>query len=246
MVFSTLQFMLTTLLVAVCALLISFSQGDIPVLALLIPALWVLPKFGLAGVVLAVAMFCFSLTLPYQPVALSVGLWVLFPLLMVSFSKNSTFGILMASGFIVCTLLAGLMLAQAGGKLIGEPMMTIVQAISIGIIWWCTSHWKTSTQHRWWVLLLLIPLWLMGSVNGAIVALCMVGLVAILESLSQSKTFSWDSLLCWTLPTIGFAALVVSPDVEVPRPIFVVWICLLCTAWMTDYIIQCVEENQDV
>ena len=165
---------------------------------------------------------------------------------MVSFSKNSTFGILMASGFIVCTLLAGLMLAQAGGKLIGEPIMTVVQAASIGIIWWCTSHWKTSTQHRWWVLLLLIPVWLMGSVNGAIVALCMVGLVAILESLSQSKTFSWDSLLCWTLPTIAFAALVVSPDVEVPKPIFVVWICLLFTARSTDYIIQLVEINQKI
>ena len=55
MVFSTLQFMLTTLLVAVCALLISFSQGDIPVLALLIPAFLVLPTICLA-------FFCLSST----------------------------------------------------------------------------------------------------------------------------------------------------------------------------------------
>lgn len=46
MVFSTFQFLVTTLLAVVCARAISLSEGDIPILALLIPALWVLPQGG--------------------------------------------------------------------------------------------------------------------------------------------------------------------------------------------------------
>jgi hypothetical protein len=45
---------------------------------------------------------------------------------------------------------------------------------------------------------------------------------------------------------VGFAALVVSPNIDVPNPVFVVWLCLLTTAWMTDYILKSVEEEQDV
>jgi hypothetical protein len=36
---------------------------------------------------------------------------------------------------------------------------------------------------------------------------------------------------------------VLSPDIDVPKPVFVVWICLLTTAWMTDYILKNTEEQ---
>lgn len=44
MVFTTFQFLITTLLAVVCARAISLSEGDIPVLAMVIPALWILPQ----------------------------------------------------------------------------------------------------------------------------------------------------------------------------------------------------------
>ena len=67
-----------------------------------------------------------------------------------------------------------------------------------------------------------------------------------MESLSKLESFRWGKLLCWTLPTVGFAALVVTPTVEVPNPVFVVWICLLGTAWMTDYILRSSDEEADL
>lgn len=246
MVLSTIQFLVTTLLAVVCARAISVSEGDIPVLALLIPALWVLPQGGVVGLVLIAAMTTYGLTLPHQPITLSVSLWILFPLLMVAFSKRSSIGVVLTSLLIVSTLLVGIMVTQGGGKLAGDPVVTFIQTVAVCVTWWAASHWKPSNHHSWWALGLIIPLWIADLSHAALIALCVTGIMASMESLSQLKTFKWSKLLCWTLPTVGFAALVVSPNIEVPNPVFVVWLCLLGTAWMTDYILRSVEENQDI
>lgn len=245
MLFSTFQFLITTLLAVVCARAISLSEGDIPVLAMLIPALWILPQGGLVGLLLMAAMTVYGLTLPYQPITLSISLWVLFPLLMVAFSKRSSLAVVLTSALIVTTLMVGIMVTQAGDKLAGEPMITMTQILSVMVIWWSASHWKPSSKHSWWALGLILPLWMADLSYAVLVALSITGIMASMESLSKLKTFRWSKLLCWTLPTVGFAALVVSPSVEVPNPVFVVWICLLGTAWMTDYILRSAEENQD-
>ncbi len=246
MVFSTFQFLVTTLLAVVCARAISLSEGDIPILALLIPALWVLPQGGVKGLILMAAMVTYGLTLPYQPIALSVSVWVLFPLLMVVFSRRSSIGVLAIAALIVVTLQVGIMVTQSGGKLEGEPIATIVQTLAVMVIWWTANKWRASSKHSWWVLGLILPLWLADLSYAALVALSVTGIIASMESLSRLKTFKWSKLLCWTLPTVGFAALVVSPNIDVPNPVFVVWLCLLTTAWMTDYILKSVEEEQDV
>ncbi|NOH79168.1 hypothetical protein F0231_05375 [Vibrio sp. RE86] len=245
MLFSTFQFLITTLLAAVCARAISLSEGDIPVLALMIPALWIFPQGGIVGLILMAAMTTYGLTLPYQPITLSVSLWILFPLLMVAFSRRSSMAVVVTSGLIVTTLMVGIMVTQAGDKLAGEPMITVVQTLAVIVIWWSASHWKPSSKHSWWALALIVPLWAADLSYAVLVALCITGIMASMESLSKLKTFRWSKLLCWTLPTVGFAALVVAPNIEVPNPVFVVWICLLGTAWMTDYILRSVEEEHD-
>ncbi|HAS62840.1 MAG TPA: hypothetical protein DCS35_09790, partial [Vibrio sp.] len=108
------------------------------------------------------------------------------------------------------------------------------------------SHWKPGNQHRWWVLLLLLPLWVAQFTYGILFALAVIGIMSTLDNLLKIKTFKWGNLLCWTLPTVGFAALVISPQVEVPNSVFVVWLCLLGTAWVTDYILQSAEYNEEI
>ena len=63
MVFSTFQFLVTTLLAVVCARAISLSDGDIPVLALIIPALWIFPQGGVVGLILMAALTTYGLSL---------------------------------------------------------------------------------------------------------------------------------------------------------------------------------------
>mgnify|MGYP000692494514 FL=1 len=243
MVFSTFQFLITTLLAVVCARAISLSDGDIPVLAMVIPALWILPQGGIAGLALLASMTAYGLTLPLQPITLSVSVWVLFPLLMVVFSKRSSLSVVIVSGLIVATLQVGIMVTQSAGKLEGTPWVTIVQTLAIMVIWWAANHLKPISRHSWWSLGLILPLWIADLPYAALIALSVTGIMASMEALTKLKTFRWNKLLCWTLPTVGFAALVVTPSIEVPNPVFVVWLCLLGTAWMTDYILRAEDEQ---
>ncbi|MDF2153607.1 hypothetical protein [Vibrio sp. CAU 1672] len=247
MIFSTVQFLVTTLLAVVCARAISLSEGDIPVLALMIPALWILPQGGLAGLILLGAMTVYGMTLSMQPFTLSVSVLVLFPLLMVVFSHRSSLGVLLTTGLIVLTLQVGIMVTQDAGKLAGSPWVTALQTLAVAVMWWSASHWKPSQKHSWWPLLLLLPLWLADLPHAVLVALSLTGMLASMENLTRMKSsLRWGKLLCWTLPTVGFAALVVNPNIEVPNPVFVVWLCLLGTAWMTDYILRSTDEQAEL
>lgn len=247
MIFSTLQFFITTFLAAVCARAMSLSEGEIPVLALMIPALWLLPQGGLAGLVLLGAMMVFGATLSMQPIALSVGVLILFPLLMVVFSHRSSLGVLLTTGLIVITLQVGLMVTQQGGKLDGSAWVTVVQNVV------CCGHVVGSnaleTLRKTQLVAFaftIASLDCRSSLRGA------GGVehywdVASMETLAKLKdSIRWSKLLCWTLPTVGFAALVVSPNTDVPNPVFVVWICLLGTAWMTDYILRSSDEQAEL
>lgn len=246
MLISTLQFFIATLLAVICARVLGYSEGDIPLLAVIVPALWFIPRRGFAAVVFLTSLIAYGLTLPHQPITLSVSVWILFPLLMVAFSRRSHLGVVAVAALIVITLQTGIIVTQNAGKLGGEAMLTVVQTLSVVMLWWSMSHWQPINHHRWWVLLLLVPLWLAQMAYAVLFALAVIGMIGALEHLSKLKNFRWGKLLCWTLPTVAFAALVVSPYVDVPNPVFIVWLCLLGTAWITDYILQSVEYNEEI
>ncbi|OEF04966.1 hypothetical protein [Vibrio genomosp. F10] len=246
MIFSTFQFLITTLLAAICARALSLSGGEVPIIAFVIPALWILPQGGVAGLALLAAMTSYALTLASQPFSLSVSVWMLFPLLMVIFSKRSSLAVILTTSLIVISLQVGIMLTQSSGKLGGSALLTFVQLLSIIVIWWSATHWKRSDKHSWWVLLFILPLWLAGLSYAILISLSIIGIIASFESLDRFKGFKWNKLLCWSLPAVGFAALVVTPNVDVPKPVFVVWICLLGTAWITDYMLRSMEESQQL
>lgn len=243
MLLSTFQFITTILLAMVCARALGLSGGDMPFIAFIIPALWLLSRSGFSGVILLLGVLGYALTIPYQPASLSVSMWVIFPLLMVVFSHPRNMPVIAVGALIVITLEVGIMVTQSAGKLSGTPAMTMVQILAMGMIWWSAASWKPTQQHSWWPLALIVPLWVSGLQMAAVLALCLTGLVAVIESLSQQKKFQWGKLLCWTLPSVGFMAVILSPEIDVPNPVFVVWLCLLATAWMTDYILKSNEEQ---
>lgn len=243
MVLSIFQFMITMVLAMVCGQTVGLSADEFSFIALLIPALWIFPRNGIAGVVLLVGMAVYGATLAYQPAALSVSMWVLFPLMMVAFSRSSNIGIVAVSGLILLTLQVGIMVTQSAGKLGGTPSMTVIQLLSVMAIWWAVNSWKLSSHRNWWALALLIPLWIAEATFAVLLALCMTGLIALVNDLAKVSQFNWAKLLCWTLPAIAFMVVVLSPAVDVPNSVFVVWLCLLATAWMTDYLLKSTEEQ---
>ncbi|MDA0147894.1 hypothetical protein [Vibrio sp. LaRot3] len=246
MLFSTVQFFIAAILAVICARVIGHSDGDIPLLAVLIPVLWFIPRRSFSTVTFLLASAVYGLTLPYQSITLSVSLWVLFPLLMVVFSHRSNLGVMVTIGLIVSALLVGIMTTQAAGRLEGSAWVTVIQTLAISTVWWSIRYWQPTKQHSWWALLLIVPLWIAQLGYAVLFALSVVGIMAAMESLAKLKNFRWSKLLCWTLPSVGFAALVLAPSVEVPNPVFVVWLCLLGTAWIADYILQSVEHHEEI
>ncbi|GAL27089.1 hypothetical protein JCM19239_1103 [Vibrio variabilis] len=69
-------------------------------------------------------------------------------------------------------------------------MITLVQMVSICIIWWAARRKNTSRKQNWWVLALILPLWFTDQAYTIVVALSITGIIASLESLSASKVFA--------------------------------------------------------
>ena len=88
MVLTVLSIILSILLVVVGVVAFGISGGDLPLLALAIPMLWLIPQGGVATWVLFGGISLFGLTLNEQPLSLSIAVWTLFPLLMVIFSRQ--------------------------------------------------------------------------------------------------------------------------------------------------------------
>lgn len=247
MIIATIQFIVVTLLAIACARSLSLSEGEIPLLTMAIPALWLLPKAKMAGFMLLGTMLVFALTLPYQPMSLSVAVWGALPLLMVMFSPKSNTAVVVVSSMIMVTLWVGVMATQSNGHLEGSAMLSLTQLLCVVVAWWCSRHWQATRQRRWWALALLVPLWISQWYYAAVLAISITLMLAVIEMLSRDKhaQVEWGSLMCWTLPSVAFGSLIVMPDIEVPNPVFVVWLCLLATAWMTDYLINEDEESDE-
>ncbi len=64
------------------------------------------------------------------------------------------------------------------------------------------------------------------------------------KPLTRLYIFLLNKLMCWTLPTVGFAGFAITPSIEVPSPGPCGVAMFISTAWMTDYIIR-TEESED-
>ncbi|PWI34240.1 hypothetical protein DI392_03745 [Vibrio albus] len=245
MVLHITQFVMTTLLVVVCARAISMSEGDIPLLAIVVPALWILPKNGVAGILLLVAMGVYGLALPVQPIALSLSTWVLFPALVVAFSERSSSFVRVTLGLCVLSMEAGIMITQLNGRLEGSALATLSQLLCVSLAWFASIHWKSSSRHSWWMLIFIPILWLAGWKDAALVALSVTGILAASQTLQSIDSGQWKKLLIWTLPTVGFAALLMFPEVEIPNQVLVAWLFILGCSWAADYILNSQEDEMD-
>lgn len=164
MVLTVLSIILSILLVVVGVLAFGISGGELPLLALAIPMLWLIPQGGVATWVLLGGMSLFGLTLSEQPLSLSIAVWTLFPLLMVIFSRRKSIHLVAFIIAVVVAMEAGIMALQYEGRLEGSASLTLVQIISVILVWVAARSWKPVNRNAWWPLVLVIPLWI-GAYN---------------------------------------------------------------------------------
>jgi len=164
---------------------------------------------------------------------------------MVVFSRYSNLRVLVVCGLIVLTILVSVMYMQVSGRIEGTPWVTAIQVATVLIAWWVVRSWKPSYTNSWWALILVIPMLMADLSMAALVSLSTTGMIAVMETLQRIANFNWGKLLCWGIPTIAFTALLVGPSTEVPHSVFIVWVCMLMTAWLTDYILRSSEEQTE-
>lgn len=245
MLLAVLSILLSFILVVIGVLAFGISGGQLPLLALAIPMLWLIPQGGVATWVLLVGMSLFGLTLDSQPLSLSIAVWTLFPVLMVVFSRRKSIHLVVFIVSVVIAMEAGIMALQYEGKLNGSAYSTFLQILSVVLVWVAARSWKPVNKNAWWPLVLVIPLWIGGLQHAALVALSITGLIVCLQSVSRSKYRDWLPMMSWLLPVIGFSTLIISPKFEVPTSIMVSWLMILLIGWVTDFMMQ-VDEDEPV
>lgn len=245
MLLAVLSILLSFVLVVIGVMAFGISGGDLPLLALAIPMLWLIPQGGVATWILLAGISLFGLTLGTQPLSLSIAVWTLFPLLMVIFSRRKSIHLIIFIISVVVAMEAGIMALQYEGKLAGSAYSTLLQICSVILVWIAARSWKPVNRNAWWPLVLVIPLWIGGLQHAALVALSITGLIVCLQSVGRSKYSDWLPMMSWLLPVIGFSTLIVSPKFEVPTSIMVSWLMILLIGWVTDFMMQVDDEPID-
>nr|VVV04409.1 hypothetical protein AW0309160_01797 [Aliivibrio wodanis] len=245
MFLAVLSILLSFILVVIGVLAFGVSEGQLPFLALAIPMLWLIPQGGVATWILLAGFSLFGMTLNSQPLSLSVAVWTLFPLLMVIFSRRKSIHLIAFIVSVVIAMEAGIMALQYEEKLDGSAYLTLLQIVSVGLVWIAARSWKPVNSNVWWPLVLVIPLWIGGLQHAALVALSITGLIVCLQSIARSKYRDWLSMMSWLLPVIAFSTLVISPKFEVPTAIMVSWLMILLIGWVTDFMMQLDDEPID-
>lgn len=223
----------------------AIGDGQLSLLILAIPMLWLIPQGGAATWILLIALLLFGLTVPHQPFPQSIAVWTIFPLLMVICSHRHSLHLSAFIVAIIAAMQAGIMALQYEGKLDGTAWATLVQMGCVVLVWIAVRSWKIINSQAWWPLTLLIPLWAGGFQDAVLVTLSIIGLIACLQYIGSSKYRDWLSMLAWLLPVTGFVTLIISPHIEVPNSIVISWLMILVIGWIVDFMMQVDDESRE-
>ncbi|OAN18551.1 hypothetical protein A3K86_06595 [Photobacterium jeanii] len=242
MMYAALLVLVSVALTVLGVSAVGYSEGQLPALALAIPALWLLPQGGVAAWLLLIGLGVFGMVLPEQPLALSISIFMMLPVFNICISPKGGWQLSALLLSVILAMDVGIMALQSEGKLPGSPMYTVLQVLSVCVIWLACRSWRPVEGNTWWPLFLVIPLWVGDMQHAALVALCITGLIAALQGMAKIKHAEWVPRLSWVLPAVGFATLVVVPHFEVPNPILVAWLLILGGALLGEYLLEEPEE----
>src|SRR5690606_31140354 len=134
MLYTTILAVMSMLLTIVGVSALGLAQHHLTVLAVAIPALWLLPQGGVSAVLLLLGIGMFGAVLPFQPLALSVSLLMMLPVLTVSFSPRGNWQVAALLFAVVIAMDAGLLALQGEEKLAGQATYTLLQVLAVCFI----------------------------------------------------------------------------------------------------------------
>ncbi len=234
-----------SMLMAVLSVLsLGHTQYSVPTLGIAMLALWLLPAKTVSAWLLWLGLSGFLWALPDQPLALSISLLMLIPLLNVAFSSKGTWqvGILLLS--IVGAMNVGLMALQGEGKLSGSASFTVMQIACVVLIWVAGRSWRPIINELPWVFGVLLVLCVMGEAVFALFVLSIIAMVMALQRIAKTEYADWVGRLSWILPTMGFACVAVVPYFVVDSSIFVSWLLVLGGGLLGEFLLDDSTEEE--
>ncbi|MCC4800271.1 hypothetical protein BCT30_04860 [Enterovibrio norvegicus] len=243
--YSTMLMVTAAVTVIGAAFSLAITNGDIPLLAYVIPALFLIGNGGAAVWLLVIGLVGFGAMVPLQPVAISLSLWMILPalVLMTGERRNWQVSILVVS--VVIAMECGVLALQGDEKLGGAMRYTLMQIFCVVLVWLSAYFWKPVTKISWWPAALIVGLLAGGLPQGAMLAFCGSVLVLSLQELQRISDGHRGDKLTVILPAIGFATIVVIPQFSVPNPVFVAWLLSLTIAWLGDYLLNAENEEEE-
>nr|WP_086940703.1 hypothetical protein [Thaumasiovibrio occultus] len=224
-------------------LALTIDVSSLPLFALAIPAIWIVQAGGVASWLMLGAVALYSTGLSQQPLSLSISILMFFPAIQVIFSKRASWQLGLLIAIIVVAMYAGIIALQQDGKLAGEGLLTIGQMLGVCGAWLAARSWRAAMVNPLWSVGMAIPVALSGQAHAALAGLTLVGVMVALQTIGNSKHREWVEKLCWVLPTIAFATLVVAFPSTVPQTIIVCWLLVLSSAWIGEYLSEELNEE---
>ncbi|PKF49290.1 hypothetical protein [Enterovibrio nigricans] len=240
--YSTMLMITSAVMVVGAALSLAITDGNIPLIAFVIPALF-FARGGIAVWILAVGLVGFGVVTPDQPISISLSLWMILPalVLITGVKRNWQVSVLVIS--VIIAMECGLLALQSDQKLGGAMSYTLMQILYVVMVWISVYFWKP-VKVSWWPAVLILALLAGGWEHGALLAFCGSVLALALQELYRIGGEERGDKLSVILPAIAFATIVVIPDFSVPNPVFVAWLLSLTIAWLGDYLINTENEEE--
>ncbi len=231
---------ITTIVVVIGgALSFALSDGQVPLLAFITPILFFTYPNQLAFLFICIGLLGFGFSSPYQPVSLSISLWMLVPVLVLVTSQKRNWQVSVLVLSVVAAMGGGVLALQSDQKIDGEAYHTFFQLASVFMIWLGAYFWKPVSKPLYWPLLLIGLIFISSSVYAGLFSICVSILIFCLQEISLKDQASIKAeKLCVTLPSLGFATLILIPQVNVPNAILVAWLLSLTITWLGDYLIN--------
>ncbi len=232
--------MFTTIVVVIgSALSFALCDGQIPLLAFITPILFFAYPYQLAFLFICLGLLGFGLASPYQPVSLSISLWMLVPVLILVTSQKRNWQVSVLVLSVVTAMGGGVLALQSDQKIGGEAYYTFLQLASIFMVWLGAYFWKPVLNPFYWPFLLIGLILVSSSVYAGLFSVCITALIFCLQEIKlKNQTSLKAEKLCVILPSLGFATLILLPQVKVPNAIFVAWLLSLMITWLGDYLIH--------
>lgn len=221
------------------ALAFALSDGQVPLLAFLVPILFYAHRVQYALLFICLGLIGFGFVAPHQPISLSLSLWMLVPVLALVTSQKRNWQVSILVLSVVFAMECGVLALQSEQKIGGEIHYTLIQALSVFMVWLGVYCWRPVKLPTLWPCLLIALIFISGSFYAGLFSICASVMVYCLQEIQlKSDDQTKIEKLSVILPAIAFATIMVLPQFTVPNAIFVAWLLSLTITWLGDYLIQ--------